>query len=324
MEQRLNQLLRLALKYNVTDIHFSYEPEHCVIEMRQGGTMKRIHEKKEDARFFRYLLYRANLNLSTILRPQTGRFTQVIDGTRLDLRFSVITSLSFMSGVLRILNNHPPLTTSLLSANPKHIPWFQTICQHRSGFYVFSGPTGSGKTTTLYTILNEVEGKKIYTLEDPIEVYSNRYVQLAINDAQHLSYSEGIKQLMRHDPDIVMIGEIRDEEAAKMAVRCALTGHLVLTSIHSSSCLNAIHRLLDLGVNEMELSDILYGISNQRLYETKDRQKIGVYEIMNRKEVSTYFKTHQTSERFSSLEEEIRKAIQSGIIEAEVAKQDLL
>ena len=194
---------------------------------------------------------------------------------------------------------------------------------HRNGLYVLSGPTGSGKTTTLYTILNEVSGKKIFTLEDPIEVLSEKYVQLAVNDRRHLSYADGIRQLMRHDPDIVMIGEIRDSIAAEMAVRCALTGHLVLTSIHSGSCVSAINRLIDLGVSEPQLSDILCGISNQRLYDTADNGKIGVYEIMDRKEVEYYFKNHCTSSSFTPLQRKIEEAVAEGIVDEDQASQDL-
>ena len=124
--------------------------------------------------------------------------------------------------------------------------------------------------------------KKIFTLEDPIEIQNDSFVQLQINESQHLSYAEGIKQLMRHDPDLLMIGEIRDEEAAQMAVRCVLTGHLVLSSIHSTDCATAIIRMRDLGVKEYELKDVLYGISNQRLFEKEDGSRIGVYEIMCR------------------------------------------
>lgn len=138
---------------------------------------------------------------------------------------------------------------------------------------MFSGPTGSGKTTTLYTLLNAVQNKKIFTLEDPVEVVNEKYVQIQINEKQHMSYADGIKQLMRHDPDIIMIGEIRDETAAKMAVRCALTGHLVVSTIHSFSCVSTILRMLDLGVEKYQLKDVLKGISSQRLFEKTNGEK---------------------------------------------------
>ncbi|MBQ9327846.1 MAG: Flp pilus assembly complex ATPase component TadA [Solobacterium sp.] len=324
MEQRLTHILTLALRHHVTDIHFNIRREEsCQIEMRVNGVMKRIHEKPEDIRFFHYLMYRANLDLSASLEPQTGRFETEVNHTTLALRFAVVSSYGMTSGVLRILNNHGELNTSLLSTDPSQAVWFQEICLHRSGLYVFSGPTGSGKTTTLYTILNEVEGKKIFTLEDPIEVLNEKYVQLAVNDRQNLSYADGIKQLMRHDPDIVMIGEIRDSIAAEMAVRCALTGHLVVTSLHSGSCTAAIARLEDLGVSPLQLSDILAGMSNQRLYDTTNGAKIGVYEIMNRKEVTYYLTHHETSSEFIPLSTRIKTAMELGQIDPSQAAQDL-
>jgi len=323
MRARLLHILSLALRHRVTDIHLNLSDEGCTIEMRVAGKIRKVRTRPDDEHFFHYLMYRANLDLSAALEPQTGRFEETIDGKTLALRFAVVSSYRVTSGVLRILNNHDDLTTALLSADPSQAEWMSGICMHRNGLYVFSGPTGSGKTTTLYTILNEVRGKKIFTLEDPIEVLSGKYVQLAVNDKQHLSYADGIRQLMRHDPDIVMIGEIRDSTAAEMAVRCALTGHLVLTSIHSGSCVSAINRMLDLGVNEFQLADTLAGVSNQRLYDTADGRKIGVYEIMDRKEVTYYFRNHITSPAFIPLSVRLEEAVRSGIVDPAQAQQDL-
>ena len=211
MEERLMEILRIALKHNVTDIHLSLQDGKCDIEMRVNGVIRRVRSKKDDVRFFHYLMYRANLDLSASLEPQTGRFEATVNNVRLSLRFALVSSYSVTSGVLRILNNHGNLTVEKLSADPAQAQWFKSICSHRSGLYVFSGPTGSGKTTTLYTILNEVKGKKIFTLEDPVEVVSGKYVKLAVNDKRHLSFADGIKQLMRHDPDIIIFVTISNE-----------------------------------------------------------------------------------------------------------------
>ncbi|NCB32845.1 MAG: hypothetical protein EOM64_03010 [Erysipelotrichia bacterium] len=324
MEERLIECLRIALRNHVTDIHFSMHgsDSNLLIEMRVNGVIRQLKEQKEDARFFRYLLYRANMDVSNTLQPQTGRFEAVVDGEILSLRFALISSYHITSGVLRILNQHGTLSVSMLSCNPLHTAWLKKITTHRSGLFILSGPTGQGKTTSLYTVLNETEGKKIYTLEDPIEVVSEKYVQIQVNDRQHMSYADGIKQLMRHDPDIIMIGEIRDSTAAEMAVRCALTGHLVLTSLHSSSCVNAIERMKDLGVSEIQIQDVLSGVSSQRLYERSDHSRTGVYEIMNQEEVAYYFRNHKTSSRFIPLKEEIRNAVSTGEITEAVSTCD--
>ena len=139
----------------------------------------------------------------------------------------------------------------------------------------------------------------------------------------NLSYADGIKQLMRHDPDIVMVGEIRDSEAAEMAVRCALTGHLVVTTIHSSSSAQAIHRLNELGVSLLQLQDVLTGIVNQRLYNIAEDNRLCIYEIMDKKEIGYYFRNHRNSESFVSLSRQIQNAVDEGILPASLASQDL-
>lgn len=326
MEERLKEILLAALKYHVTDIHFSLDTvqQKVTVEMRINDTIRRLKQKQDDAALFRYLMYRANMDVSNAFLPQTGRFDITIAKMHLSLRFAVVTSYHIASGVLRILNNHPFLTIEELTEQKDAVTWLKSITLHKSGLFLLSGPTSSGKTTSLYTILNQAENKKIFTLEDPIEIQNDHMIQLQINESQHLSYGEGIKQLMRHDPDILMIGEIRDEEAAQMAVRCALTGHLVLSSIHSADCASAIVRMRDLGVKEYELKDTLYGISNQRLYEAEDGKRIGVYEIMDHKEVGYYLEHRRTSSGFRNLRSRIQESIDQGTIPRELGEEDML
>lgn len=315
MENRLIECLEIALKYDVTDIHFSlYDNGQVTIEMRIDGKIYQLKQKDEDEHFFRYLMFKANLDVSSITIPQTGQFEMIINQKRLSLRFAVVSSHQMTSGVLRILSNHSLLSIQDLADDEEVIDYLSSICLEPNGLYLFSGPTGSGKTTTLYTLLHACKGKKIYTLEDPIEIYSNDYIQIQINELQGMSYSEGIKQLMRQDPDIIMIGEIRDSIAAQMAVRCALTGHLVVSSIHSSNTGTTIQRMLDLGVSEYQLFDVLKGISNQRLITKKDKSKIGIYEIMDNQEIQYYVTNKEHSSSFKSIEEKMAEYQKSEII----------
>lgn len=315
MENRLIECLEIALKYDVTDIHFSlYDNGQVTIEMRIDGKIYQLKQKDEDEHFFRYLMFKANLDVSSITIPQTGQFEMIINQKRLSLRFAVVSSHQMTSGVLRILSNHSLLSIKDLADDEEVIDYLSSICLEPNGLYLFSGPTGSGKTTTLYTLLHACKGKKIYTLEDPIEIYSNDYIQIQINELQGMSYSEGIKQLMRQDPDIIMIGEIRDSIAAQMAVRCALTGHLVVSSIHSSNTGTTIQRMLDLGVSEYQLFDVLKGISNQRLITKKDKSKIGIYEIMDNQEIQYYVTNKEHSSSFKSIEEKMAEYQKSEII----------
>jgi hydrogenase nickel incorporation protein HypB len=159
MEERLNQILTLALKHHVTDIHLNVQGNRCEIEMRVNGRIRRVRAHEDDIRFFHYLMYRANLDLSASLEPQTGRFEADVNGQKLALRFATVSSYKVTSGVLRILNNHGALTIPDLSADPHLCNWLSSICSHRSGLYVFSGPTGSGKTTTLLALNKAFDGR---------------------------------------------------------------------------------------------------------------------------------------------------------------------
>ena len=324
MRKRLQACLVTALRNNVTDIHFTLREGAVSVEMRINDRMKRLRASEKDTALFHYLMYRADLDVSDVLTPQTGRFEETADGKVLSLRFAVMTSYHMTSGVLRILNQMPQLKTGDLTCSAAHVRWLKGITGHRSGLYVFSGPTGSGKTTTLYTLLNETEGRKIYTLEDPVEVVSGNYVQLQVNGRGHLSWEEGIRQLMRHDPDIIMIGEVRDRIAAENAVRCALSGHLVLTSLHAGSTVTAIHRLLDLGVSETQLYDVLSGIASQRLFEPEPGRRLCIFEIMDRKEIGYYHEHGKHSEHFVTLQENIAQAVRGGIITEREAERDLM
>lgn len=323
MEKRLEELLIVAIYYGASDLHFSLFDDEIKIEFKYHEKMILVKKQEDDLKFFRYLQYRANLDLGNSVLPQTGRFDVNVNGERVSLRFAVMKSYRITSGVLRILSSNSKIEIQHLTYDQNVIQMLKSIENHRSGLFIFSGPTGSGKTTTLYTILNQIKHKKIYTLEDPIEIYSTNFVQLQINEKQDLGYDQGIKQLLRHAPDIIMIGEIRDEEAAKMAIRCALTGHLVLTSIHAGNCFLAIERLLELGVSQYQLMDVLLGISNQRLYSSlSDNSKVGIYEILTKKGVNDYFK-HEIPKDFKPIQYSIKQAIQQGIISVQEATKDL-
>ena len=188
------------------------------------------------------------------------------------------------------------------------------------GLILFSGPTGSGKTTTLYSLLKCVRNKKIYSIEDPIEVYHDNLIQLSVNEARGFDYAEGIKQILRHDPDIIMIGEIRDEKAAKMAVVAANTGHLVLSTIHTSRASGCISRMSELGVNEDHLYENLLCVSNQRmLINAKTREKVVLYEIMDSKEIEYFRNNGRNSDDFLNIDKQIARGIEDGIFAKDAA-----
>ena len=314
MEERLLELLRMALQCKATDLHFSLRDQQLRIQMRSGGEMIDIETEQKDLNLFRYLQYQADLDLSDHLHPQTGRFEMDVDGKVLALRFALMYSLRMVSGVLRILNGVMNWTLQDCCRDREQVRLLQQMLLCRNGLFLISGPTGSGKTTTLYAMLNELVPLKIFTLEDPIEIYCDHFVQLQINPQQNLTYSQGIAQLLRHDPDVIMIGEIRDSEAAAMAVRCALTGHLVFSTIHASGIMGAYNRMIELGVNEGTLKEVLAGISCQRLVTLKNQKgRMCVYEVAQQQQIRQLAEEGHT-ENFISLSQRLDEMVQKNRI----------
>ena len=320
MEERLVALLRLALKYNATDIHFMMRYQEVSIEMRIDGLCRKVKGRFEDYKLLRYLQYLANLDVGNIMTPQTGQFEMEVDGDLLSLRFAVINKVNYTNGVLRILNSKIRVSADSLSSISYQNQYFKALLNRNCGLILFSGPTGSGKTTTLYSLLKCVRNKKIYSIEDPIEVYHDNLIQLSVNEARGFDYAEGIKQILRHDPDIIMIGEIRDEKAAKMAVVAANTGHLVLSTIHTSRASGCISRMSELGVNEDHLYENLLCVSNQRmLINAKTREKVVLYEIMDSKEIEYFRNNGRNSDDFLNIDKQIARGIEDGIFAKDAA-----
>ncbi|MBP5280223.1 MAG: Flp pilus assembly complex ATPase component TadA, partial [Erysipelotrichaceae bacterium] len=252
--------------------------------------------------------------VGNIMVPQTGQFEMEVEGILLSLRFAVISTLNNTNGVLRILNSRLKVNADNLSNIERQNAYFKSLLRKDCGLILFSGPTGSGKTTTLYSLLESVSDRKIYTIEDPIEVYHDSFVQLAVNEAIHFDYAEGVKQILRHDPDIIMIGEIRDEKAARMAVMAANTGHLVLSTIHTSRASSCISRMMELGVNEDNLYENLLCVSNQKMMVNKNNeQKIVLYEIMDRNEIEFFRKYKQNSKAFINIGMQVIAGVNNGI-----------
>ena len=214
-----------------------------------------------------------------------------------------------------------------LTQDSKSISFLKSLTNCRQGLVIFSGPTNSGKTTTLHAILHEIACKDQYnviSLEDPIEIEDELYLQLQINEAGGFTYEEGIKELLRHDPDVIMIGEIRDPSTARMLLRCALSGHLIFTTIHAKCCSEAIKRLLEFGLRREELYHTLSAVCAQRLYKKKGTQeRVCIYEILEQNELDAYFREEQLPQQHRDIFQEIQLAVSKGIVAQEEAVIDL-
>lgn len=311
-------LLRLALKHKASDIHFTLRGADCRIELRVGDLLLRVKGSHLDQKMLRYLQYRANLDVGCLHTPQTGQFQLEIDGNVLFLRFALIASLTLTSGVLRILNANLKIAADKLSDDAEQNAYFKKLFRMPHGLLLFSGPTGSGKTTTLYALLDSIkQTSKIYTIEDPIEVNNEGFVQLQVNESIGFDYAVGVAQILRHDPDVIMIGEIREEKAAKMAVIAANTGHLVVASLHCGSAAGCISRMKELGVGVDNLYEILLSLVNQRLLSDVHGQKHVLYEIMDRNEIEYFREYGHNSPAFKSIDEQFAQGVNSGLFKAE-------
>lgn len=273
---RFEQLLEFALLTKSTDIHFEIIRNKLNISVRAISGFKNFQLKDDDLKLLEYIKYISNLNLIESKFPQSGSFSYVYNNQEYFFRVASIKSHFMETCVVRILNKF--FLKENVFNNIK--PQIKKLLDQESGMIVFSGPTGSGKTTSMYSFIQKFQGKKIYSIEDPIEIFFENIVQINVNLSVGLSYKEAIKQVLRHDPDIIVIGEIRDEDAAQMAIRAAITGHLVITTIHSKDSRGAIDRLYDLGVSYNDIFENIIFISNQRLL-TNQKERWCVYEILD-------------------------------------------
>ena len=210
----------------------------------------------------------ANLNIAEKRLPQDGRITVDVSGRSIDVRVSTIPTINGESVVLRFLDTEKgPNDLTALGLSDHTLSTLRRLLKAPHGMILTTGPTGSGKTTTLYAALQELNliERKIITLEDPIEYRLENINQIQINPKVGLNFATLLRSVLRQDPDIIMVGEIRDEETARLATQSALTGHLVLSSLHTNNALGAINRLLDMGLEPFLISAAVRGIISQRL-----------------------------------------------------------
>ncbi|WP_027725000.1 competence type IV pilus ATPase ComGA [Tuberibacillus calidus] len=270
VEKLSEEMLRTAFELDASDIHLIPRKSDTLIEFRIHDHLYEydLMAKPIADRLISYYKFRAGMDIGERRRPQSGSYDIVIHEHKINLRFSTLPTPYDESLVIRLLPQIWNTRLSDLSIFSESTAQLSQLLNFENGLILFSGPTGSGKTTTMYTMLHSAKRRyncRIVTLEDPIEKLNENFIQMEINEKADLTYQTGFKAILRHDPDIIMVGEIRDLETAKIAVRAALTGHLVLSTVHATNAVLTIHRLIELGLSKFDLKETLVGVVAQRL-----------------------------------------------------------
>ncbi|MBI5024845.1 MAG: Flp pilus assembly complex ATPase component TadA [Candidatus Omnitrophica bacterium] len=266
----VNMMVMEAVRENASDIHIEPEEDSLSIRFRVDGV---LHEKQSPSKHFQSAIISrikvlANLDIAERRKPQDGRFHMKMENKQIDIRVSCVPIIHGENVVMRLLDSGSViLGLDQLGFSGEMMEKYKKLLQHPHGIILVTGPTGSGKTTTLYTSLNilNTPDKNIITVEDPVEYRLAGVRQIQVNPQADLTFANGLRAILRQDPDIIMVGEIRDLETAEIAIQAALTGHLVFATLHTNDAPGAITRLLDMGLESYLISSSVVGVIAQRL-----------------------------------------------------------
>ena len=270
----VNQIILEAFKKRATDIHIEPYRGKVKLRYRVDGILYNANVQGEIVKLIQPILSRikimSNLNIVERRLPQDGRAIVKIEDTTLDLRVSSIPTPYGESVVIRMLPINRIIDLAQLGLNAAQLQAFQKLIQKPHGIVFITGPTGSGKSTTLYACLNRIntDERKIITIEDPVEYEMEGVTQIQVVSAISLNFARGLRSILRHDPDVIMVGEVRDLETAEIAIRVALTGHLVFSTLHTNDAASGITRLIDIGIEPYLVASSVEAFVAQRLVRT--------------------------------------------------------
>jgi general secretion pathway protein E/type IV pilus assembly protein PilB len=268
----VNQVLKDAIELRASDIHLEPFEDEFRIRYRIDGVLQDVSVPPQLKRFQPAIVSRvkilSHLNIAEKRLPQDGRIKIRLDDAEVDIRVSVIPMLHGEAVVMRLLRQNATLRGMReLDMNKRELDCFRRVLELPHGIILVTGPTGSGKTSTLYTALGEINDsvRKIITIEDPVEYQLKGVNQIQVSEKAGLTFARGLRSILRHDPDVVLIGEIRDQETAQIAVQASLTGHLVFSTLHTNDAPGAVTRLVDMGVEPYLVASSLEAVLAQRL-----------------------------------------------------------
>ncbi len=266
----VNQIIESAVHKRASDVHIEPMDDKLRIRFRVDGVLQEemVHAASLHAAMIARIKIISGMDISEKRKPQDGRATAIVDRQEYDIRVSLLPTVYGEKCVMR-MTQKKALTRDKreLGFPPSELSKFEKILSHPNGIILVTGPTGSGKSTTLYTALSELntEGVNIITVEDPVEADVPGTNQVQVNEKAGLTFASALRSILRQDPDIIMIGEIRDQETAEIAVKASITGHLVVSTLHTNSSASTITRLADMGVENYMIADSVVGVIAQRL-----------------------------------------------------------
>ncbi|MGB9612998.1 MAG: GspE/PulE family protein [Candidatus Margulisiibacteriota bacterium] len=285
----LDEILQQAESLGASDIHLEPREEFLRVRYRVDGLLQegpQIHKSKQSALISKVKVM-VNLDIAESRIPQDGRANLRINCRQFDLRVSTIPTIHGEKVVIRLLNrSQVQMNLEKLGMEKEDLELYKSLISKRTGIILVTGPTGSGKTTTLYATLAQINRREvnITTIEDPVEYQLPGINQIQVNPKIGLTFAKGLRHILRQDPDVIMVGEIRDLETARIAIQAALTGHLVFSTLHTNDAPSAITRLLEMGIEKYLVEATVIGVVAQRLVRKITphgyKGRTGIYEIM--------------------------------------------
>ncbi|MEK4565616.1 competence type IV pilus ATPase ComGA [Alkalihalobacillus sp. FSL R5-0424] len=280
------RLIEDAISKQGTDIHFIPQKNHCFVHYRIYGEMvsqrRLTHHVAE--RMISHFKYMSGMDIGERRKPQSMAMSMHSTKGLYSLRLSTLPAHGMESMAIRLIPQTEFQSLDSLPLIYTQSKKLQQLTKLRNGLVLICGPTGSGKTTTLYGMANEIiqeHTRSLITIEDPVERTLPSIVQLEVNHRAGMTFETGLRAILRHDPDVIIVGEIRDKETAALAIRAALTGHLVIASIHTTDAYQAVLRFQEYGLSKMELAEVCQAIIAQRLVGTVWDYQGALYEILH-------------------------------------------
>ncbi|MBD8034533.1 MULTISPECIES: competence type IV pilus ATPase ComGA [Solibacillus] len=305
IEQKCLELLSSAAKLDATDIHLNPREECFDVLLRKYGRFEKATEIPNELaiRMISYFKFLSSLDISEKRKPQSGAFQKFIGQSMYAFRISTLPSSFYKESLaIRLLRQNHTVPLKTLCHFHESVRHLDRLARLDSGLILISGATGSGKTTTLYSLLQYCAqhlSRHVISIEDPVESTQDYLLQVQVNERAGITYSAGLKAVLRHSPEVIMLGEIRDQETAKVAMEAAFSGHLVISTIHAKDTVNCLYRLQDLSISYEEMRQMLKAVISQRLVETNEQGYKAVFEFLTEEQLQRAIESILEGNRFS-------------------------